>query len=134
MKSPPKQKRPLASKALDSGESSEASSRTHGRSSSIVEELRRLLGGDVVLLPIPRGCKKPIRKGWQTTTLSQMQDPEYLAQLNHGGNVGVLLGNGRVTIDLDHDEDVELFLNLNPRLRGTLRSRRKRGCNFWLRI
>src|SRR5580704_17034731 len=96
-----KEKRPLGSKALDSAESGKASQTGHATSSSIVEELRLLLGNDVVLLPIPRGSKKPSRTGWQTTTLSRMQDPEYLAQLNHGGNIGVLLGGGRVTIDLD---------------------------------
>ena len=63
-----------------------------------------------------------------------MQDPEYLAQLNHGGNIGVLLGNGLVTIDLDRDEAVEPFLSLNPKLRETLRTRRVRGCNLWLLI
>ena len=31
-----------------------------------------------------------------------------------------MLGDGRVTIDLDHDEAVEPFLNLNPKLRETL--------------
>jgi hypothetical protein len=63
-----------------------------------------------------------------------MEDPEYLAQLNHDGNIGVLLGSGLVTIDLDRDEVVEQFLRLNPKLCETLRSRRVRGCNFWLRI
>ena len=73
-------------------------------------------------------------KGWQTFTSARMQDPQYLARLNHGANIGVLLGHGRVTIDSDRDENVEPFLRLNPALRETLRSRRKRGCNFWLRI
>src|SRR5262245_39356113 len=107
------------------------------RNASIVEKLRDLLGRDVVLLPIKRGNKGPSGKemeGWQTFTVTQMQDPEYLARLNHGGNIGVLLGNGLITIDLDRDEAVEPFLKLNPKLRETLRSRRKRGCNFWLRI
>jgi len=72
--------------------------------------------------------------GWHTFTPANMQQQEYLARLNHGGNIGVLLGNGRVTIDLDRDENVEQFLNLNPTLRETLRSRRKRGCNLWVRI
>jgi len=137
MSAPPKEKRPLASKALDSAESGEASSGTHGRSSSIVKELRDLLGPDVVLLAIRRGDKRPSgkeMKGWQTFTSARMHDPEYLARLNHGGNIGVLLGNGRITIDLDCDENVEPFLKLNPRLGETLTSRRKRGCNFWLRI
>jgi phage/plasmid-associated DNA primase len=134
MKPPPeKEKRPLASKAL-STELTNASQNANGRSRSKVDELRSLLGNDVILLPIPRGSKKPIRKGWQNTTLSQMEDPEYLAQLNDGGNVGVLLGRGRVTIDLDREQDVDAFLALNPQLRETLTTRRVRGCNFWLRI
>ena len=105
--------------------------------SSIVEELRGLLGNDVVLLPIKRGDKGPSGKkmaGWQTFTPAKMREPEYLARLNHGANIGVLLGNRKVTIDLDRDESLEPFLNLNPKLRETLRSRRKRGCNFWVRI
>jgi putative DNA primase/helicase len=137
MNGPPKEKRPLASKALDSAESGEASPRSHGRSNSIVEELRDLLGNDVVLLPIKRGNKGPSGKamyGWENFTAAKMQEPEYLARLNHGANIGVLLGNGRVTIDLDCDENVEPFLKLNPRLGETLTSRRKRGCNLWLRI
>jgi Family of unknown function (DUF5906) len=96
-----------------------------------------LLGNDVVLLPIKRGHKGPSGKemaGWHTFTPAKMQEPEYLAHLNHGGNIGVLLSDGRVTIDLDRDENVEPFLKLNPKLRDTLRSRRKRGCNLWVRI
>src|SRR5262249_43112593 len=128
-----KEKRPLASKAL-SNKPTEASQDETSKSTSIVDDLRGLLGDDVILLPIPRGSKKPIRKGWQNTTLSRMEDPEYLAELNHGENIGVLLGNGWVTIDLDRDQDVEAFLVLNPKLRETLCTRRIRGCNFWLRI
>jgi phage/plasmid-associated DNA primase len=130
---PEKEKRPLASRAL-STELAKESQNAGSQSSSTVEELRSLLGDDVVLLPIPRGSKKPVIKGWQSTTLGQMQQPEYLAKLNHDGNVGVLLGNGLITIDLDQDTAVEPFLNLNPKLRNTLRTRRFRGCNFWLQI
>ena len=132
MSAPPeKEKRPLASRAL-STELAKESQNAGSQSSSIVEELRSLLGDDVVLLPIPRGSKKPVIKGWQSTTLGQMQQPEYLAKLNHDGNIGVLLRNGLVTIDLDRNKAVEPFLNLNPKLRNTLRTRRVRGCNFWL--
>jgi hypothetical protein len=137
LRAPPEKKRPLASKALDSVEPPKESQTGRDTSSSIVEELRNLLGSDVVLLPINRGDKAPSGKamqGWQTFTVARMREPEYLARLNHGRNIGVLLGNGRVTIDLDRDETVEPFLDLNPRLRETLRSRRKRGCNLWLRI
>ena len=88
-------------------------------------ELINLLGDDVVLLPIKRGDKGPSgkgMKGWQQFTLERMKDPQYLAQLNHGGNIGVLLGNRLDTIDLDRDKDVEPFLRLNPKLRDTLRT------------
>lgn len=100
----------------------------------LVSELRELIGSEVVLLPIPSGRKGPIIEGWQHFTSEKMKEPEYLAQLNHGGNIGVLLGNGLVTTDLDQDTAVGAFLNLNPRLRETLRTRRVRGCNLWVRI
>lgn len=59
------------------------------------------------------------------------------------GNVGVRLGcasklraAGEVyhlcSVDIDEDEQVEPFLQLNPRLATTLRTRGSRGCNFWL--
>ena len=134
MNGPPKEKPPRGGKGLNSTESAEASPSGGGTSISKVDELLNLLGSDVVLLPIPRGGKRPVIKGWQSTKLSKMQDPEYLAQLNNGGNIGVLLGGGLGTIDSDRDRDVEAFLAVNPKLRKTLRTRRVRGCNFWLRI
>ena len=95
-----------------------------------------MLGDDVVLLPIIAGTRKQFGKAMSmgNLTLRDMQDREYLAELNHGGNVGVLLGNGRITIDLDQNTAVEAFLNLNPKLQNTLRTRRVRGCNLWVRI
>lgn len=99
-----------------------------------LQRFRDLLGGDVVLIPIPRGAKGPKIIGWQNFTPEQMNDPRYLEALNSNGNIGVLLGKGRATIDLDQDKFVAPFLNLNPRLRLTLRTRRKRGCNLWVRI
>ena len=103
-------------------------------SSDLISELRKLVGDDAVLLPIPRGRKGPKANGWQQFTTERMKQPEYRAELNHGGNIGVLLGNGLITIDLDHDKAVEPFLNLNPKLRETLTTRRARGCNLWVRI
>ena len=37
-------------------------------------------------------------------------------------------------IDFDLDADVEPFLEKNPRLRDTTRTKRVRGCNFWVYI
>jgi phage/plasmid-associated DNA primase len=138
MKEPPeKEKRPLASKALNSTDSAEPSQNENAASSKVVGDLLDLLGDGVVLVPIKRGHKGPSgkrMKGWQNFTPERMADPDYLAQLNHDGNIGVLLRNGLTTIDLDRDEDVEPFLKLNPKLRGTLRTRRKRGCNIFICI
>lgn len=93
--------------------------------------------GRAVLLPIQPGKKYPTLVGWQKITQNAMNDPAYVAKLNAGGNIGVLLGaasDGLCTIDLDHDEEVECFLALNPRLRFALRTRRSRGGNIWMRI
>lgn len=101
----------------------------------ILEDLRRLLG-PVVLLPIPHGEKGPRRKDWQTTTLADMTRSEYVVQFANGCNIGVLLGkpsSGLCTIDVDLDAEVETFLKLNSQLSETLRSKRVRGCNLWLR-
>lgn len=109
---------------------------TVGGTKQRVEDLRELLGHDVVLLPIRRGEKVPVAKCWQKLTVADMEDPEYLRRLSEG-NIGVLLGKpsgGLCTIDLDLDEEVEPFLALNPKLHNTLRTRRVRGCNLWVRV
>jgi phage/plasmid-associated DNA primase len=62
-----------------------------------------------------------------------------------GGNLGVILGRPSAmevpltgaryvlaSIDVDRDDVVDAFLALNPRLGRTLRTRGRRGCNFWL--
>jgi putative DNA primase/helicase len=101
---------------------------------TIVDKIRDLVGRDRVLIPVPYGQKKPIFDGWQATSLAKMDDPEYLANLNSGSNIGVLLGNGLVTIDIDLDEAVGAFLRANPKLQPSLRTRRKRGCNIWFEL
>jgi putative DNA primase/helicase len=138
MKSPPKEKPGAGEQTGQISSDYNATLQTGaGLSNKLVVELRDLLGDDVVLLPIKRGNKGPSGKemeGWQNFALARMQEPEYLARLDHGGNIGVLLGKGLITIDVDQDTAVEPFLDLNPKLRETLRTRRVRGCNLWLRI
>jgi P4 family phage/plasmid primase-like protien len=102
----------------------------------IVIKLRNLLGRDVVLLPIVRGDKKPSLPGWQHTTIVDMESAEYIVAL-HQGNIGVLLGEASghlCAIDIDDDAAVAPFLNLNPSLRNTLRSKGARGQQVWLRV
>jgi P4 family phage/plasmid primase-like protien len=96
-----------------------------------------LLACPAILLPIPPGQKKPADTGWQQYGPKQMEDPAYVRRFANGCNVGVLLGrpsHGLCTIDLDGDEYLEPFLAANTRLRGTLRTKRLRGANLWLKI
>lgn len=102
----------------------------------IVTRLRTLLGQDAVLLHVVTGKKAPTSLGWQRTTVAEMESGDYLMTLRHG-NIGVLLGvasGGLCAIDIDHDDGVEPFLELNPAMRGTLRTRGSRGQQIWLRI
>ena len=105
------------------------------------KRLYRLIGPKAVLLPIERGVKFPRTNGWQKTTLEATQREQYRHRLvlacQRGGNIGVLLGppsSGLVTIDIDDDAEVERFLELNPKLRESLRTRGQKGCQIWLQM
>lgn len=103
----------------------------------IIENLTGLLKGQPVFLKIPHGEKGPRLKGWQKMTPAKMSQ-DYIKQLNSERfNIGVLLGaasGGLCSIDIDNDEAVEPFLELNPRLRETLMTKGARGANLWIRI
>lgn len=107
-----------------------------------VKSIYDALLGRPVLLFIPKGKKRPVFEGWNHTTYEGTQDPDYQEQLRTG-NVGVMLGSASVfrdvsgvyhlcSIDLDEDEEVEPFLAANPRLRGSLITKGRRGGNIWL--
>jgi hypothetical protein len=105
------------------------------KSLRVVRQLQELLG-PAVLLPIRHGEKKPTQTDWQLATLADMT-PENLAVLDYRHNIGVLLGTasaGLCTIDVDADDYIEPFLSLNPNLETTLRTKSRRGCNFWVRV
>ena len=98
--------------------------------------MRARLGDDVVLLAIATRKKNPTLPGWQNVQRSSMDDQPYLDTLNHGRNIGVLLGaasGGLCAIDLDADADAETFLAANPELASSFRTRGKRGCQIWIR-
>lgn len=93
------------------------------------------LGGNAILLPIPKGVKKPSDVGWTEFGPEVMEDPNYISRFDNGSNIGVCLGSqsgGLCTIDIDDDQYIELFLQENPSLRVTLRTKRLKGCNFWM--
>jgi replicative DNA helicase len=108
----------------------------------ILSTLYAWLGNKAILLPIPLGEKDPGGTGWkawQKTTFEQTQATEYQARLlaaaARGGNIGVLLTDGLVSIDADGDQQVADFLALNAELDGgTLQSRGARGRNIWLQL
>lgn len=113
------------------------SSGVNDSAGSISKHLISLLGGDVVLVWANKGQKGPRWRGWQHTGIDKMRKPSYLKTLDCGYNIAVLTGapsGGLCSIDIDEDDAVEPFLTINPRLRETLRSRGKRGCNLWIRV
>src|SRR5258708_6486178 len=101
-----------------------------------LEQLKNLLP-NAVLLPIPEREKGPVLKGWQQMQLSTTQQPDYLRKLAEHTNTGVLLGSPSgdlCAIDVDSDEAANLLLALNPLFQKTLRSKGKRGCQFWVEV
>jgi hypothetical protein len=107
------------------------------------QSLKKLynLVGNCVVVPIPYGEKGPRDKEWQNVTFDQSLDPTYQNRIyecfRRGGNLGILLGPGSynlVDIDIDLDERVEPFLDVNPKLRETFRRKGKRGCGLLIRI
>lgn len=101
-----------------------------------LEDIRRVLGTNAILLPVPKGQKASVCKAWQRTTLSETLTEEYQRDLA-ASDVGVLLGKpggGICTVDCDDDEAAKAFLEANPTAARTLRTRGARGCNFWFCI
>lgn len=110
--------------------------RSQPDSKNPVRHVRDLVGDKAVLIPVEKGQKKPAIPDWQKLTIDKMSEPTYLAQLEKG-NIGVLLGspsNDLCAIDIDDDAAIEPFLNLNPLLRFTLRTRGARGAQFWINV
>lgn len=100
-----------------------------------IKKLYDLLGAETVLLHSKKGTKFPVQKGWQSIQFADTQTDEYQSQLAKG-NVGVLLGaasGGLCAIDIDDDELMEEFFDLNPGLRQTLITRGSRGVQVWVR-
>jgi len=99
----------------------------------VVEQIYKLTG-PAVLLDIPHGQKGPIRKGWNSLTLDEM-DGKYLATLTR--NVGVLVGkpsHGLISIDCDDQKFLDELVAANPKFTDTLITQARRGGNIWLRL
>ena len=104
----------------------------------ILDRLYALLG-KAVLLPIPLGKKGTQSAGWQKLTFaeSKRKYSELRNVVSRGGNIGVLLGPASerlLALDLDDDDLIAEWLRRHPWLANTLRSKGRRGCQFWLRL
>jgi hypothetical protein len=104
----------------------------------ILGKLYELLG-NAVLLPIPLREKGPQESGWQKLTYNPADErhEELLQVVRRGGNLGVLLGpssNRLLAVDLDDDQLVDQWLVRHPWLANTLRTKGKRGCQFWMKL
>ena len=101
-----------------------------------LQRLCALLGPQALLIACRKRTKQPTTK-WRHLTIADMSDSAHLSRLNRATNIGVVLGSvsgGLCSIDIDDDDMVEPFLQRNPMLTNTLRTRAARGCNFWVRI
>ena len=108
---------------------------TNGESPSLgdVRTLLQRNGKHPVLLYIPAREKGPRYPGWQDVTFEQTQSVKYQRLLVAHPNTGVLLGgaDNLCTTDCDTDAFLAAFLELNPRLGGTLRTHAARAGQVW---
>lgn len=101
---------------------------------NLVSFLLGLFDSMVMLVAWPSGKKGGPGVDFRKISLKDMMDPGYRQKLAQG-NIGVVQGEasgGIGSIDIDDDDGAKEFLELNPDLRETLRSRGARGCNVWL--
>ena len=102
-------------------------------------KLNHILGllPGAVLIPCETGRKGPRESGWQSRSQLDMADSQYQMRLENSRNIAVLLGSpsgGICSIDIDNDDDIAAFAELNPLLTGTLQTKGARGCNFWVKV
>lgn len=141
--SPPKKEAAPARAASSGEEAGQASHAPHPLARPVTQPapriaaIRESLGNRAVLIRVAPFGKNPTVKEWQRIGVERMDDPAYLATLNHGCNIGVPLGAqsaGLCTLDLDDADELVKFLACNPDFAETLRTTRVRGANFWLQI
>src|SRR5438094_306823 len=96
-----------------------------------------LLGEDVFFVPCEWGTKRPLVIYVERPFESTKKEAYRAVFSVQEANVAVYLGKasgGLCAIDFDRDEDLAAFLDVNPKLAGTTRSRGARGGMIWVRI
>ena len=103
----------------------------------ILDKLEALLGHDVFLVPCEWGTKRPMLTYTERPFESTKSDAYRAVLAASETNIAVYLGKasgGLCAIDFDADEDLVAFLDINPKLVTTTRSRGSRGGMVWVRI
>jgi hypothetical protein len=84
-----------------------------------------------------RSSKKPVAP-WKGLNQDNWAEPDNLRllgrQIAMGGNLAIKLGSesgNLVTVDLDHNDHIEPFLEANPAFRSTLCTFGSKGGQFW---
>ncbi|MDB4295923.1 bifunctional DNA primase/polymerase, partial [Akkermansiaceae bacterium] len=101
------------------------------------QTILRALGRNAVLLPIRKGTKATMVKGWPEKTFEDTQTSSYQNLLEGASAIAVSLGapsGGLCSIDFDCEEAMRAFLRVNPFLEETLRTKGRRGANLWVAI
>lgn len=102
-----------------------------------LDRFTALLGEDVFFVPCEWGTKVPLVT-YVERPFAGTKTPAYQALFHvEPTNIAVYLGRasgGLCAIDFDADTDLTRFLELNPPLATTTRSRGSRGGMLWLRI
>ena len=104
---------------------------------SALGKFTALLGGDVFFVPCEWGTKEPLLTYVERPFESTKSEAYRTLFDVEPTNIAVYLGKasgGLCAIDFDSDEDLVVFLGVNPALANTTRSRGSRGGMVWVRI
>ncbi len=99
-------------------------------------DLQKLLGHEAVFLPVKSGTKACSLSQWPKITLAKTQEPSFVSKLLEG-NIAVSLGTpsaGLCSLDFDDEDAGQKFLEKNPSLQTSLRTKGGRGFNVWVKI
>ena len=100
-----------------------------------LQRFTALLGEDVFFVPCEWGTKKPVLTYAERPFASTKSDAYRAVFDAEPTNIAVFLGKssgGLCAIDFDSDEDLAVFLGVNPGLAATTRSRGSRGAMLWV--
>ena len=95
------------------------------------------LDAKAVLLPIKGGGKATSVRKWTNLDFAKTQVKTFQSRLTLAPAIAVSLGKpseGICSIDFDDDDAHFEFIVLNPKLKSSLTTAGKRGCNIWLKM